>query len=296
MNNGMVQAKTLVSANDRLLFNLFIAIAIHAAIILLVSFDLPEIKPAPVQTLEITLANYKSDKKVKDADFLAQANQEGSGTQKDKALPTTNRKAQFRDNQVRKVTPQPQPQAAPTQAQQKSNIVTTIQSSSQKVHKQQEEKKKLKRSSQEKTRQRIDLSSEIASLEAQLDQQVQTYAKRPRVLRLTAASTMQSKGAYYKEAWRRKVERVGNINYPQEARERKLYGSLRLLVSIKSDGNIKDIKVMQSSGHKVLDSAAIKIVKAAAPYPPFTGDLNDIDELEIIRTWRFEKGNYLSSF
>jgi protein TonB len=68
-----------------------------------------------------------------------------------------------------------------------------------------------------------------------------------------------------------------------------------LLVSIRRDGSLHEVLVLESSGHAVLDQAAMRIVHLAAPYAPFTGDLADFDRLEIIRTWRFERGDRLSS-
>ncbi|CAH0253579.1 hypothetical protein SRABI70_03030 [Pseudomonas sp. Bi70] len=124
---------------------------------------------------------------------------------------------------------------------------------------------------------------------------MQQYAKRPKIHRLNAASTMRDKGAWYKDEWRKKVERIGNLNYPDDARRRQIHGSLRLLVSINRDGSLYEVMVLESSGEQVLDQAAMRIVRLAAPYAPFTGDLADIDRLEIIRTWRFERGDRLSS-
>ena len=106
---------------------------------------------------------------------------------------------------------------------------------------------------------------------------------------------MRDKGAWYKDEWRKKVERIGNLNYPDDARRRQIHGSLRLLVSINRDGSLYEVMVLESSGEQVLDQAAMRIVRLAAPYAPFTGDLADIDRLEIIRTWRFERGDRLSS-
>jgi protein TonB len=139
------------------------------------------------------------------------------------------------------------------------------------------------------------LSAEISSLEADLAKERQAYAKRPRIHRLTAASTMRDKGAWYKEEWRKKIERIGNLNYPDEARRQRIYGSLRLLVSINRDGSLYEVQVLESSGQPLLDQAAQRIVRLAAPFAPFSGDLADIDRLEIIRTWRFERGDRLSS-
>ncbi|WP_286976953.1 energy transducer TonB, partial [Pseudomonas sp.] len=89
--------------------------------------------------------------------------------------------------------------------------------------------------------------------------------------------------------------RIGNLNYPDDARRKRIYGSLRLLVSINRDGSLYEVLVLESSGQPTLDKAAMRIVRLAAPFAPFSGDLIDIDRLEIIRTWRFEKGDRLQS-
>jgi TonB family protein len=101
---------------------------------------------------------------------------------------------------------------------------------------------------------------------------------------------MRDKGAWYKEEWRKKVERIGNLNYPDEARRQQIYGSLRLMVSINRDGSLYEVLVLESSGQPLLDQAAQRIVRLAAPFAPFTGDLAEFDRLEIIRTWRFARG------
>ena len=108
-----------------------------------------------------------------------------------------------------------------------------------------------------------------------------------RVLRLTDAPTRPD-FAYYLQAWRRQVERVGKLNYPGEARRRKLTGSLRLLVVIRADGGLADARLVESSGHAALDEAALRIVRLAAPYAPFPPRIAaQADILEIERTWRF---------
>ena len=110
-----------------------------------------------------------------------------------------------------------------------------------------------------------------------------------RVRRIDAAAPETVTDAYYLDAWRRKVERIGQINYPQEARERQLYGTLRLLVSIEPDGALRDVHLLASSGHDVLDEAAIRIVRLAAPFAPFPPAMEELDLLEIDRTWRFQR-------
>src|SRR5690606_36395278 len=140
------------------------------------------------------------------------------------------------------------------------------------------------------------LSAEIASLEAQLSKDRQAYAKRPRVSRQNTAATMRDISAWYRDEWRKKVERIGNLNYPDEARRQRIYGSLRMMVIVKSDGTVEELRVLESSGRPVLDEAAMRIVRLSAPFAPFSGELaRNYDQVEIIRTWRFERGDTLSS-
>lgn len=280
---------------DRLGFTLFVATLLHLALILGVSFTLA--KPGQIsKTLEITLSTFKSDEKPKEADFLAQDNQQGSGTLEHKAAPKTTEQAPFQDSKVNKVTPAAAPQ--PTQRKEAvatKTVLTTSKPQPQKAPTKQKEEEPQPDAQQAPIFDTTQLSAEIASLEAQLAQEQQLYAKRPKIHRLNAASTMRDKGAWYKDEWRKKVERVGNLNYPEEARRQRIYGSLRMLVSINRDGTLYEVQVLESSGQQVLDQAALRIVRLAAPFAPFTGDLADIDRLEIIRTWRFERGDRLSS-
>lgn len=134
-------------------------------------------------------------------------------------------------------------------------------------------------------------SLKIASLSAQIRQKLEAKAKRPRK-KFISASTKEYKYASYMEAWRSKVERVGNLNYPDAARKQKLSGSLRLDVALNKDGSIEQITVLLSSGHKILDDAAIRIVELASPYSPFPDQIREeTDILHIIRTWRFSSSN-----
>ncbi|SIS12074.1 protein TonB [Aquipseudomonas alcaligenes] len=280
---------------DRLGFTLFVATLLHLALILGVSFTLA--KPGEIsKTLEITLSTFKSEEKPKEADFLAQDNQQGSGTLEHKAAPKTTEQAPFQDSKANKVTPAAAPQ--PTQRKEAvatKTALTTSKPQPQKAPTKQKEEEPQPDAQQAPIFDTTQLSAEIASLEAQLAQEQQLYAKRPKIHRLNAASTMRDKGAWYKDEWRKKVERVGNLNYPEEARRQRIYGSLRMLVSINRDGTLYEVQVLESSGQQVLDQAALRIVRLAAPFAPFTGDLADIDRLEIIRTWRFERGDRLSS-
>jgi protein TonB len=285
--------RTGVRPADRLGFTLMIAALVHLALILGVGFTY--VNPEKIsQTLEITLAPFKSDTRPKDADFLAQVNQQGSGTLDKKAVPKTTEIAPYQDSQINKVTPPPAAKPVTKQDSPKTAVATKAQSVQKTVAKRDE----VKPQEQKKVAPTIDstqLNSEIASLEAELADEQQAYAKRPKIHRLSAASTMRDKGAWYKEDWRKKIERIGNLNYPDEARRKQVYGSLRMMVSINRDGSLYEVLILESSGQPMLDQAAQKIVRLAAPFAPFTGDLADIDRLEIIRTWKFARGDKLSS-
>ena len=215
---------------DRLGFTLFLAAVIHLTVILGVSFSFED--PSQLsKSLEITLASFKSDKAPEKADYLAQENQQGSGTLEHKAAPKTTEQALFQDKEVRRVTPPSAPPPAKEQAKQKTTLTTNT-PQQEKTPVKQKDNQPVKPLQQAAAFDSTQLSSAIASLEAELAQDVQRYAKRPKIQRLNAASTMRDKGAWYKDEWRKKVERVGNLNYPPEARQQRIYGSLRLLVSI----------------------------------------------------------------
>jgi protein TonB len=281
--------ETGVSAADRLGFTIFVALALHA---LLVLTDFLEEDPIPSPfTMEITLSRYDDKKAPEKADFLAETNQLGSGEQEDKVKPSSPLPVPSPPlvEQVI-VTPSPAP-AAPKHEQTK--VITSTKSD-------------IKHLSIEKiddtfpedlfksNRSLLEQSLEIAALEADFDQQRESYARRPRVTRLTAASTMKAEDSQYVSHVVRKIERTGSLNFPQEA-GRKLYGKPRVSISIYSDGSIKDIKVLQSSGNLVLDSETINIVHRAGPFAPFPKNVRkERDVLELIRTFSYNKSGVSS--
>ena len=142
-----------------------------------------------------------------------------------------------------------------------------------------------------------EISLAIASLRAQLDLQQQAFARQPRKYTLSSASARKSHEASYLDSWRRRVEAVGNINYPIKARQQQVYGNVRMLISLNASGQISETRIIQSSGESLLDQAAVDIVNLAAPFEPFPEELKaEADILEIVRTFRFHEGNTLSSY
>ena len=135
-----------------------------------------------------------------------------------------------------------------------------------------------------------DLSLAAMRLQAQIDRQIDEYQKRPRK-KFIGANAREYRFAQYEEDWRVKVERIGTLNYPAEARG-KHYGHLRLTVTIRADGSVESVELDRSSGLKVLDQAAFKIVQMASPYAAFPADIRrDTDLLVITRTWFFGEGD-----
>ena len=142
---------------------------------------------------------------------------------------------------------------------------------------------------------RPSLDSMIAELKRKIGDHNQELRIRPRRDTITAVSA-HSKQALYLKKWRERVEEVGNLHYPSEARKNKVFGSLRILVAIRVDGHVDEFRILESSGSQILDEASKKIVELAAPFEPLPEEISfDTDILEIVRTWRFHEGISLKS-
>lgn len=277
-----------ISPSDRLGMTLFLALVVHAVIILGVSFGTeltrpPQMKSPPV---EIRLVHQRSEKAPEDAEYLAQTNLEGGGTLAEDQSPQSpafvplDPQRPGIDQAVRSPTSpeetRPQRETAPlTQAQSDWQAPQV----------------ELAPATQRQALTADELvarSMEIASLSAEISQSMQEYAQRGKHRYIVSAQAMEYRDAAYLDAWRSKVERVGNLNYPDEAKRRNLSGRLLLDVAINADGTLNDITLLRSSGSKVLDDAAIRIVRLAAPFSEFPPEMrSDTDVLHITRTWEF---------
>jgi protein TonB len=298
---------------DRLGLTLFFAVSLHVALILGIGFDIWKNKPSMAErTLEIMVVQKpRKPEEPKQEDFLAQTSQLGGGNLPEKAKPQSPPKPILPPEPVKKPAPEvmapaipaappapkpmakPEPQpAAPPAAPKK---VITSKNPDKKVVTAAPKPPVKKMQKLTAAQLLASTNREIARLSATLDHKTQEYAKRPRK-KFISASTKEYKYANYLEAWRRKVERIGNLNYPDEARRRKLYGQLVLEVEVKPDGSTARITLSHSSGHKLLDDAAIRIVRLAAPFSPFPAEIRkETDRLIITRTWQFLSNNRLSS-
>ncbi len=273
------------------------AALLHIVLILGITFSLPEIQvnDTPPQ-LEITLVQAHTKEEPEEADFLANASQQGGGDS-DEPLRATNPLPGTSTN--KQSTPLFRPASiASEDISSQTDEVLVAKSIKRKTLFQPQKNRKKKTPKQLPLiglPQQMSLDDERDRLLAEISLQQQNYQKRPRKKFLTAR-TREYKYASYMDAWRAKVERIGNLNYPEEAKRRNLTGSLILDVAILPDGRLDSINVRRSSRHKALDDAAIRIVRLAAPYSPFPKNFrDDVDIIHITRTWKFQHGDRLTS-
>ena len=288
----MSATATVNSPPDPIGATLLFSLLLHGVLLLGITFHF--VKPTPsLPTLDVTLVNVANQQAPDKADFLAQANNTGGG-QSDRAarpsdlfsgaIPKPDPGIAARP--VEATTPRPR-EATPTR------MVTTSGATDFRVTSD-TARTQVDPQEQAPTAEELKRQQAIAQLAAELRQKKVAYAKRPKVKYLTA-STREYAYAAYMRGWSDRVERVGNLNYPEEARRRGLHGDVLLTVVLSLDGSIKSIEVIQSSGQKVLDAAAERIVRLAAPFPPAPKSAERIDELNITRTWRFQPNNVLQT-
>ncbi len=282
-------------SGERFGFTIFVSACIHIMLIMGVGFTfMGKSKSAP--SMEITLAQYRSVEAPDEADFIAQENQTGSGILDAAEAPATPFQSDLNDNVIQQVVPVPQSPAPSPQERATDYSILTAQRAEDQISQQLESDATDSEIPLSETSSPAELSLAIASLQAQLDLQQQAYAKRPRKYTISSASTQKRADALYLDTWRKHIESVGNLNYPGQARQQDLYGSLRMMVALRPNGSVQEIRILQSSGHRILDEAAVKIVQMAAPFEPFSAALREeVDILEIIRTWRFHQGNSFTS-
>ena len=283
-------------SKERFRFMIFLSACAHALLVLGVGFTyLTDANNEA--TIEVTLAQYRSQIQPDDADFIAQENQTGSGSQDEATVPSSPFLSDLNDADINEVRPAPEAQVLnETPEQPKLTTLTSINAeqviAQQRNAPEQEEKQALSEQSSSE-----EISLAIASLQAQLDLQQQAFARQPRKYTLSSASARKSHEASYLDSWRRRVEAVGNINYPVQARQQQVYGNVRMLIALNASGQISETRIIQSSGESLLDQAAVEIVNLAAPFEPFPEELKaEADILEIVRTFRFHEGNTLSSY
>lgn len=286
------------SKTNRILAAMAISLFLHVIILLGVTFQFPKSNVDKIATsLEVVLVNNKTLTKPTKTELLAQDNLDGGGNTDD------NRRAKT----PFPVLPKSKPlmndiamQQKIKKLEQETKKLMAAADDSKQIQQPNPQQDESETEHKEITADTTDLllrSLDIARLKAQIDQDHDDYQKRPK-RKFVGARTKEYRFARYVEDWRIKVERIGNLNYPEAARKGKLYGNLQLTVSIRADGALESIEIHRSSGEKVLDQAAINIVKLAgqngfAPFPPDISQ--DTDILHITRTWVFAPSDMLLS-
>jgi periplasmic protein TonB len=282
-----------IGANERLSATLALSAILHGVVIMGVGFSLED--PAPVTpTLDVILTETTTPQPPQKADFFAQSNNQGGGDKDEAKRP--------REPQIARV-PKPSPGIAPVQMTAQApalepdpeqRLLSTTAQSSLRVPKP-EEHPITTPQNLPTGRELMQQSLEMARLASEIDRQQELYNKRPKA-KYISASTQEYEYALYMRTWVKKVEQVGNLNYPEQARIKRLSGKLVMTVAIRRNGSIEDVVMNQPSGVKILDQAAIKIVRLAEPFAPLPQTKENIDVLHITRTWDFGDGSVETSW
>jgi protein TonB len=253
------------TSQQRLRKTFSLALVAHGVLLIGLTFAMPAGSP-PSPSMDITLAHQPSEEAPDQADFIAQTNQLGT------------------DDQQQMLQPQ-QPGQQPIAEQQRSDL------SEQKILSHTSDQGNLQANQPKADQQQADRGV----MQAELDRLQQAYNQIPQVLRMTSVSAKSADAAAYMVYFEEKVEQIGNINYPREARSQGIFGQVQLIVVLLADGRIKRIEVSKGSGSRLLDQAAVRSVQLASPFKPFPKELRNRDEIHIIRTWQYQSNNVLTT-
>ena len=276
---------------ERLSFATAFSLLLHAFVLFGITFSVPDARnlAKKLQPLEVTLVNSQSRAKPDKATAYAQSNLDGGGNTPEDARAGTPFPVLGKD---RNFTPEQTAQRMKSLEQEVKQLLTRDQSDYQ------IEQQKVARKKTESTlsgEELVQRSLEIARLEAEISRNISLYEKLPK-RKPIGARTEEYRYAQYVEDWRAKVEQIGNLNYPEAARRQKVFGSLLLTVNIRADGSVESVEINKSSGQRILDAAAQKIVRLAAPYAPFPPNIRkEADILSITRTWTFTTNDRLQA-
>lgn len=279
---------------DVLTIALFVAAAVHAIVFLGVSFQpfLDEMRTPPA--LEVILVQKSDGEKPDEAAYLAQSSQDGGGDTDENARPSSPFSGPL-DTESDGLAPTPIQASSPSPSADSAEEVVTAVFAETLVRTEQNTDATEEVDAPEDLV-LIEQNMDIARLAAEIDRQQEEFAKRPKETYVNARTT-ETASAEYMYRWIEQVERIGNLNYPDDARRRQLTGALILIVGIYKNGEIESVTIDESSGHKLLDDAAVRIVELAAPFDAMSGQLaEETDILYIVRTWEFQSSNSVISY
>lgn len=268
---------------DRL-FMMMVACAVILHLVLLsVQFAMPTTPDQAVK--EIAISIRPSSEQIEHADFLAQADQQGAGTFREAhriASQSPDRQTYSSQGQHLAQSQTIEQQAQSTSSHDQQILMTTL--SWQKQHQQDRVQEKVDQLQSQYQQQ----AAMIAGIEAEYLEQQQNFSRQQKIKTVNGIHAKADPAAGYLEKFRKKVEFYGNRDYPLEAQQLGLAGEVRLMVILASNGKIMALRLLESSGYAVLDEAAKASVRKAAPFPRFDAGLKDIEELRVVRTWRFD--------
>jgi protein TonB len=262
----------------------FLAAIFHGILILGITFTMaPAADNKTLPTLDIILVQTQNPTEAKDAKYLAQISQQGGGDSEEKARPSDLFTAPTLAQDPGLALQTQQQQSRQSNAEKVAMLHQDDSDFSIKTDDQQTKPDEITINQQASTNK----NTKTARLAQEISNIIESRSERPKVKYMNT-STKEFIPARYMREWINRVERVGNLNYPDQARRQKLSGTLILNVVINSDGELVEIDLRQSSGHKLLDDAAKRIVKLAAPYSPFPAELKqEADVIHITRSWEF---------
>lgn len=275
--------RVVKKSDNVMLFAIVSAVLVHTGLIFGISFADSDSPTAVAQ--EVTSVLTDNMQKNEKADFIANASQEGGGEAEEKKPLQSANTSPIEAEEVKPTDDIVAQERKTRQERYEENYLRTT-LSWEKIDDKKDNKKDD--DSQELEAQEQRLQQQIATLETKIGTQEQLIAKKASVKIISSNSTTQSEEASYIENLLQQVYHVGNQNYPQEARANGLKGDVILMVVIDPSGKIKAINLRQSSGYPVLDEAAKDSVRKAAPFGKFDKGMENISELRIIRTWRFD--------
>ncbi len=281
-----------ISDKDRLGMTFFLAAIFHGILILGITFTLaPAADNKALPTLDIILVQTQNPSEAKDAKYLAQISQQGGGNSEEKARPRDLFTAPTLAQEPGLALQTQQQLARQSQTEQVAMLHQKDSDFSIETDDQQTKPDEITTNQQESTNK----NTKTARLAQEISNILENRSERPKVKYMNS-STKEFIPARYMREWIDRVERVGNLNYPDQARRQKKSGTLILDVVINSDGELVNIDLRQSSGHKLLDDAAQRIVKLAAPYSPFPAKLKQqADVIHILRSWEFMSTSQLKT-
>lgn len=279
--------KPRITHKDKNVMTFTLAVLALSVIVLGISFSHQDHNPEVVHSMDVILSKKSNLEAPEDAEFLAANNQLGGGDQDQQSRPTNpfSATSPLEDGLDKQMTPEQRKQ----QTKQSESPVITAQQSNQQVKKHQQRQDNNNRQANDPQQTK---AQRLAKIQDEIAKKIERYAKKPRS-KYVSSNTKAYEFAPYINDWVKKIERTGDLNYPEQAKKKSFIGNVMLTVGINRDGSIHEIKIIKPSQYQFLDEAAKHIVRLAQPFDPLPETQEKVDILYITRTWQFLPGHLL---